>query len=191
VHQYRSLLQFTDGTNGTLVAKLPLEWAFHRDPKDLGVKEGWAGKKADLKFWREKGKAFTGETRKDFPTDQWETLRTDLYIQAQGVRHPDQQSYTGHGWYQTAIELKPDQVNGKVFVKFPGLFNDCWLYVNGVEVAQRKLASPLWWLTDYKFEWDADLTGKLKPGENLIALRFYNPHHFGGMFRRPFLYRAK
>jgi len=35
-----------------------------------------------------------------------------------------------------------------------------------------------------------DLTGKLKPGENLIALRIDNPHHFGGMFRRPFLYRA-
>jgi len=33
-----------------------------------------------------------------------------------------------------------------------------------------------------------DLAGKLKPGKNLITLRINNPHHFGGMFRRPFLY---
>ncbi len=49
----------------------------------------------------------------------------------------------------------------------------------------------MWWLTDYAFEWDIDLTGKLKAGENDITVRCYNPHHFGGLFRRPFLYRAK
>ncbi len=41
-----------------------------------------------------------------------------------------------------------------------------------------------------RFEWDVDLTGKLKPGQNTIALRCNCEHHFGGMFRRPFLYRA-
>jgi len=33
-----------------------------------------------------------------------------------------------------------------------------------------------------------DLAGKLKPGTNTLALRLHNPHHFGGIFRRPFLY---
>jgi len=33
------------------------------------------------------------------------------------------------------------------------------------------------------------LAGKLKAGENTLALRCNCEHHFGGMFRRPFLYR--
>ena len=47
-----------------------------------------------------------------------------------------------------------------------------------------------WWNSDYKFEWDVDISGKLKAGNNLITLRGWNPHHFGGIFRRPFLYRS-
>ena len=31
--------------------------------------------------------------------------------------------------------------------------------------------------------------GKLQPGSNSITLRLHNPHHFAGIFRRPFLYR--
>jgi len=190
VDQYRNLAQVAGGSNGTLVVKLPLEWAFRRDPQDVAVKEGWAGQPADLTHWKEKGQEYTLDTRKDYPPAEWEMVRTDLYLQAQGIRHPDRQSYTGHGMYQTAIKLTPAQVQGKVHLLFPGLFNECWLYVNGAAVGHRKLAGPLWWLNDYRFEWDVDLTGKLKPGENLIALRIDNPHHFGGMFRRPFLYRA-
>lgn len=35
------------------------------------------------------------------------------------------------------------------------------------------------------------LAGRLRPGANTLALRIHCPHHFGGMFRRPFLYTAK
>ncbi|MDA1014479.1 MAG: hypothetical protein O3A00_08520 [Planctomycetota bacterium] len=49
----------------------------------------------------------------------------------------------------------------------------------------------MWWLNDYRFERDVDLSGKLKPGKNTIILRGNCEHHFGGMFRRPFLYAAK
>jgi hypothetical protein len=115
-------------------------------------------------------------------------LRTDLYAQAQGVISPDYHSYTGHAWYRTEIELKPPDVAGKVHLRFPGLFNECWLYANGSLVAHREHKA-IWWYADYKFEWDVDLTGKLRPGTNTLAVRLYNPHHFGGLFRRPFLYR--
>ena len=63
------------------------------------------------------------------------------------------------------------------------------LYINGEEVAKREQGK-LWWKNDYRFEWDVDLTGKFKPGKNTIALRCHCEHHFGGMFRRPFLYQA-
>ena len=188
VAQMRDLLALTDGSRGTLVAKTPLEWAFRRDPRDTGLPRGWAYQEADLAFWKARGAGFIPESRKDYP-DEWEMLRTDLYIQGQGVRHPDRQSYTGHYWYQTSLDLKPEQTAGTVRLMFPGLFNECWLYVNGKLVAHRPYTEP-WWRNDYRFEWDVNLTGKLKAGRNSITLRGYNPHHFGGMFRRPFLYRA-
>ena len=168
VQQYRDLLALTDGSKGTLVAKTTLEWNFRADPHDTGLASGWAYKEP--------------------VKDAWQKLRTDLYLQAQGILHPDGQSYTGHYWYQTGIELKPEQTTGKVSLMFPGLFNECWLYVNGALVAHRAFKEP-WWLADYKFEWPVDLTGQLKPGRNTIVVRGSNPLHFGGMFRRPFLYR--
>jgi hypothetical protein len=86
------------------------------------------------------------------------------------------------------VELKQQETKGRTRLMFPGLFNECWLYVNGREAAHRENYAVLWWNNDYKFEWDVDLTGKLQPGKNLISLRICNPNHFGGMFRRPFLY---
>ena len=190
VAQYRGYRDLTDGTKGTMIAKTPLEWAFHRDPNDTGLARGWAYNPVDLTYWNANKAKLTLENRKDYPTTQWEMLRTDLYAQAQGVRHPDAQSYTGFGWYRTSLTLKPEQTKGKVRLMFPGLFNECWLYVNGALVAHRPFPE-MWWLSDYKFEWDVDVAGVLQPGENTVTLRFDNPHHFGGIFRRPFLYRAK
>ena len=86
--------------------------------------------------------------------------------------------------------LPAGEARGKGHLRFPGLFNECWLYVNGKEVGYRKQGK-LWWLNNYAFEWDVDLAGKLKAGKNTIALRANCEHHFGGMFRRPFLYQAK
>jgi uncharacterized protein DUF4838 len=169
VRQYWELLPFTNGEKGTLIAKLPLEWSFARDAEDEGLKVGW-----------HQGKG----------SPSWEKLRTDLYAQAQGVVTEDGQSFAGHLWYQTEINLTAQQIADNVHLQFPGIFNECWLYVNGVEVAHRPL-KVLWWRNDYRFEWDVDLSGKLQSGKNTITVRMNNPHHFGGMFRRPFLYAAK
>jgi hypothetical protein len=189
VAQMRELGALTKGVKGTLVARLPLEWAFRRDPHDTGLPRGWAYTPADLSTWNTIGRTLSPGARKDYP-DAWEMLRTDLYMQAQGIRHPDRQSFTGYYWYQTEVELTPKQVTGPLHLMFPGLFNECWLYVNGELIADR--AVPLaWWRNDYRFEWDVDVERKLKAGTNLISLRGRNPHHFGGIFRRPFGYRAK
>ena len=187
VQHYRDLLALTAGGKGTLLLKTPLEWAFHRDPRDTGLPRGWAVKPAALETWNATGKSLPIAQRKDYP-DAWESLRTDIYAQGQGVRHADEQSYTGHYWYQTAVDFPAAQSAAGVRLMFPGLFNECWLYLNGELIAHRDFPEP-WWRNDYKFEWDVNLAGKLKPGTNLIALRGFNPHHFGGMFRRPFLYR--
>lgn len=188
VRQYRELLQMVDGTKGRLIAKLPIEWAFHRDPDRKGLKRGYHDKPVDLAYFNAHRDDYDPDRRKDYTVDRWETLRTDLYAQAQGIRHPDRRSYTGHMWYRTDVELSAEQTRGAVHVRFPGLFNECRLYVNGREAARRKQAG-LYWLNDYRFEWDVDLTGKLKAGRNTLAVCCNCQHHFGGMFRRPFLYR--
>jgi hypothetical protein len=188
VKQYRDLLAFTDGTKGTLITQTPLQWAFHRDPNDTGVARAWANKPVDLTYWNANGKNINVQNRKNYPTTGWEMLRTDLYMQGQGVLHPDGQSYTGHAWYRTEVALKPEQAKDKVHLRFPGVFNECWLYVNGALVAHREQKA-MWWINDYAFEWDVDLSGQVKAGTNTITLRLHNPHHFGGIFRRPFLYK--
>ena len=186
VKPYRDLAAVTDGTLGTLITKLPLEWAFHRDDDDTGLERGFAADPIDLSYWHANKAKLTLDNRKDYP-DEWEMLLTDLYAQAQGIRHPDRQSYTGHLWYRTTVDLTAEQAAGNPNVRFPGLFNESWIYVNGQEVAHRE-QNVVWWYNDYAFDWDVDLTGKLKAGENTIVVRCHNPHHFGGMFRRPFLY---
>ena len=186
VEQYRKLQQYVDGTNGTRIQKLPLEWAFRRDKARQGVAKNYAAQEVDLTYWNANKDKLTPRSRKDYP-DEWEMLRADLYAQAQGIRDPDRQSFTGDLWYRADVELTADQVRGKVHLLFPGLFNECRLYVNGTEVAFRPQGN-IWWLNDYAFEWDVDLSGKLQAGKNTLALRANCEHHFGGMFRRPFLY---
>ena len=190
VNQYKELLSFTDGENGTLVTKLPISWAFKRDLKNSGLKENYASAPVDLTFWNTNQENFNLNSLKDYPTDQWEMISTTLYMQALGVRHPDYQSYTGHAWYRTDTDIPSKDASKKLHIRFPGLFSECWLYVNGEEVAHREQGK-IWWLNNYRFEWDVDLTGKLKPGKNIIALRVNCEHHFGGIFRRPFIYAAK
>jgi hypothetical protein len=187
VQQYADLLAFTDGTKGKLLAKLPVEWSFHRDPKRLGDKEGYATRPVDLTFWKQNGTKYTLDTLRDYPVDQWEVLRSDLYAQAQGVRSPDRQSYLGWMWYRADITVPPDQAAKPIRIRFPGLLCESWLIVNGKEIAHRPQGK-LWWLNDYKFEWDVDLTGKLQPGINTIVVKLDDLHHWGGLFRRPFLY---
>lgn len=188
VKLYADLAQLVDGTEGRLVAKLPLEWAFRRDPNDTGLPSGWAYKPVDLTYWNENKGRYTIETREDYPTTEWEMVSTDLYVQAQGVLHPDWQSFTGFAWYHTPVRLTAAQARQKVHVRFPGLFGEeAWLYVNGRLVAYRK-QSPMWWHTDYAFNWDVDLSEHLQAGENTLVVRIHNRHHMCGMFRRPFLY---
>jgi len=184
---FEELAALTDGTQGTLVQALPLEWSFRRDPNDTGMASGWAYKPVDLAFWNANEGRFSEFERKDYPVTQWEVVRADLYPQAQGILHPDGQSFVGYSWYRTGFKLNKADAAKAIHVRFPGLFAEAWLYVNGQLVSHRE-QGPLWWMNDYSFGWDVDLTGALQSGENTITIRNRNVHHVSGMFRRPFLY---
>jgi hypothetical protein len=188
VEMYEKLTALTDGTKGRLIAKLPREMAFMRDPNDSGLPRGVAYKEADLSYWREHGKEFVGFGRKDYLIMTWEMVRTDLYPQAQGVLHADGQSYTGYSWYKAKVDLAKKDLRGEVHVRFPGIFAKAWLYINGRLVEYRD-QKDMWWTNDYSFAWDVDVSEYLRPGENDITVRNWNVHHVSGIFRRPFLYR--
>lgn len=186
VEQYRKLAKLTTGETGTLVQALPLEWLFRTDPQNVGVEQKWAT--AALEAPAAKAARWQDVQSQ---AGKWQSLRTDLYAQAQGIVTADHQSYTGHAWYRTEVDIPADKAGVPLQLMFPGVFNEGWLYINGEQVAHRENYNPVWWYNAYEFEWDVPVAGKFKPGKNSIALRLHNPHHMGGMFRRPFLYSKK
>jgi hypothetical protein len=184
VQHYRELAELTAGKKGALLKTLPLTWRF------LPV----GGIPAD---WTYQGPVGADPAAAPLAARQppgtaapWRDARADLYLQAQGIAGEGPVSALGYYWYRTRVDLSSREASGPVRLMFPGLFNEAWLFVNGRFVAHRPVAEP-WWLTDYRFEWDVDVTGFLSKGSNVIALRGFNPHHFAGMFRRPFFYRPR
>jgi hypothetical protein len=183
VKQYEALKSLTDGSKGVLVYRLPLTWAFKTEhPLPAGPRyngpEG-ATPFGDDHLARENPNSANG----------WHSIRTDTYLQAQDGMGPGREDGLGHYWYRSSFNVSETALKGKLHLIFPGLFNEAWLYLNGKLVGYRPYTEP-WWQTDYVLMWDVDLTGRLRPGMNEIAFRGYNPHHFGGMFRRPFLYQS-
>jgi hypothetical protein len=188
VEQYRELAKLTTGEKGTIIPSLGHEWLFRTDPKNIGLKEGWAS--AAIEAPRFSGDRLEWQDIQKHQND-WQWVYSSMYLQSQGFVSDDHQPWTGIGWYRNEVLVKEQDLRGKLHLMFPGLFNQCTLFINGEEVAQRKNYNPVWWYNDYKFEWDIDVSGKLKAGQNTIALRIDNPHHMGGMFRKPFLWREK
>ena len=184
VQQYAEFKALTDGTKGRLVARLPLNWLFKVE-KPLP---------ADWRYEGPEGPTPRGDDslarKQPSATDGWRTVRSDLYLQGQGVIAADGQSHLGHYWYRSQLKLTASDVSRKLRLMFPGLLNEAWLYVNGNLVSHRNYKEP-WWRTDYRFEWDVDISNYVHSGINEIALRGFNPHHKGGIFRRPFLYQPR
>jgi hypothetical protein len=180
VEQYRKLGALVGGPKGDLVARLPLTWSF-RAAEPLSYDWTYAGPAGPTDSWD------LGPALEQTTDPAWQRVRTDLYLQAQGVRSAGGDIELGHYWYRADVNLPA--LRGSIHLMFPGLFNECWLYMNGRFAAHRPYEEP-WWKTDYRFEWDVDVSQSVRPGRNVIALRGFNPHHFAGMFRRPFMYRA-
>jgi hypothetical protein len=136
-----------------LLQKTPLQWNFRADPEDRGIWQNWS----------ESGSGAG-----------WSSLRTDMYLQAQLP-----QTRPGYAWYACRLTVPP----GKVRLMLPGLFNDSWLYVDGVLHAHRE-QHELWWRNPYDFSWDVEVPS----GPHLFVLRTRVAEHLSGLFRRPFLY---
>ena len=94
VEQMRELASLTDGKKGTLVAQTPLLWDFRRGAP---LPPSWTYKGPERGF---------PELPIESPAGRvavWSQVRTDLYLQAQGVLAPDGQSALGEYWYRTSL----------------------------------------------------------------------------------------
>ena len=134
--QYRELAPYVDGTKGKLIARLPIEWALRRDVDDSGVAKGFSGTAdIDLTYWNKHKDSQTPDNRRLYPAE-WEMIRPNLYAQAQGIRAPDRQSYTGTLWYRTEVELTAEEAAG-AHIRFPGIFNESYAYINGEQILDQ------------------------------------------------------
>jgi len=85
---------------------------------------------------------------KDYPGDQWETIRTDLYFRRKAcVFQTSKVSSAICGIARMCNFQRRRRARHRTSVF--RLFNNCELYVDGVEVAKREIKD-LWWLNDYR-----------------------------------------
>lgn len=146
------------------IAITPRQWTFRADPFDEGVWRGWGF--VD-KF---------GDGR---------AIAVDRLVSGQDFHDVNFHNPGGYGWYTCQISLD-SEVAEDCQVIFPGVFNSCWLYINGQLVDWRTERAP-WWLTDYSFTWKAKSSGALHKGLNTLTIRLEMNQHPSGLFRRPFL----
>ncbi|MEP7005063.1 MAG: glycoside hydrolase family 2 TIM barrel-domain containing protein [Sphingomonas bacterium] len=73
--------------------------------------------------------------------------------------------YTGDGWYRKSFTVPALARNRRLSLEFEGAFQDARIYVNGVEVGRHSGG-----YTGFP----VDISGAVRPGQNLIAVRVNN-----------------
>jgi len=142
-----------DYTIYRLVQPMPLWWRFKTDEADAGQKRGWHAA--------------------GFDDSDWGYLKVGTFWDRQGV------SLKGVGWYR--CRFTPDE---RTLVAKPAkLFFQCvdesaWVYLNGELIFAHYPDSIDGWNKSFAI----DVSGRLKHGENVLAVRVLNRAAAGGIF---------
>ncbi|MEO6214879.1 MAG: glycoside hydrolase family 2 TIM barrel-domain containing protein [Sphingomonas sp.] len=113
--------------------------------------------------WRFKlGKADAAEASA-FDDTSWEHVGLPHSFSMPYFRAPA--FYTGDGWYRKSFILPALARNRRLSLEFEGAFQDARVYVNGVEVGHHSGG-----YTGFP----VDITGAIRPGRNLVAVRVNN-----------------
>jgi hypothetical protein len=169
--RFKMFEQWTNGEKGTLVAQVPLEAKFTRDPYNEGVLAQWYLPAFDDGKWGTENTFITWD-QQDKPED------------AKG------HTYNGYGWYRFTLNVPAGMVNKPLSLHLGGIINEGWVWVNGHYAGHRPWK--LWWEGRSGLEMDVDATGMVKAGDNVIAVRAWrNADVGGGMLRRGFLWSPK
>lgn len=156
----------TNGGTGEMVAPMPLDMAFSRDPFNEGVVAEWY--------------------RRDFDDSKWGKKNTHLVWEAQDAPLDDKgHHYDGFGWYRGEIEVPKEFKGKKMSFHLGGAMNEAWVWVNGKYVGHQP--HKVWWWHPHSF--DMDISDMVEPGKtNTIAIRIWNKAELGGIFRRGFFW---
>lgn len=169
---FRRLTAKTDGSEGEMVAGLPMEMKFTRDPFNEGVINRWYLPGHDDREW---------ETR-------------NIYYLLEQQEEPLNERgfhYDGYVWYRTDIEV-PETFDGReIHLYLGGILNEGWVWVNGEFAGHRE--EMVWWTRASTEGISLPVADFLRPGErNTIAVRIMNhPDEVGGLFRRGFMYATE
>lgn len=165
--RYEEFIKMTNGEKGTLIANIPLETRFTRDPHNEGLVAEWY--------------------RPEFNDQQWGLKNTHITWDAQDEPETEKgHDYDGYGWYRIEIDVPAAAAKKPARLQLGGVINEGWVWANGEYAGHRHRL--LWWAGRKPLEMDVDLTGKLKPGKNLITVRVRNEAEIGGLLRRGFLW---
>lgn len=168
--RFGELQQMVKGTEGDLVASLPLNAKFMRDPYNEGVLAQWYLPEYGAGAWGSKNTFYTWDAQ-DKPED------------SKG------HDYDGYGWYRMVVDIPAAAVNKPLKLHLGGVINEGWVWINGQYAGHRDWK--LWWQGRKGLEMDVDASGKVKVGPNVIAIRIWNNAEIGGLFRRGFLWTPK
>ena len=165
--RFAKLAQMCNGQQGTLVAPLPLEAKFSRDPFNEGVVGQWY--------------------LPDFDDQNWGTKNTFQTWDAQDNPEDSRgHDFDGYGWYRAVVDVPADAVNKPLKLHLGGVLNEGWVWINGQYAGHRPWT--LYWSGREALEMDVVATGKLQAGRNLIAIRVWNSSEHGGLIRRGFIW---
>lgn len=138
--------------------RLPRDgWRFHLDPKRDGHEKRWY--------------------EPDFDDSTWKTIAIEQAWQKAGVK------YIGVAWYRRWIDLPPRPKHVAVELRFDGVDECAWVWLNGRYVGQHDIG-PSGWNQAFAL----DVTQELKWGErNHITVRAMNTAHAGGIWKPVFI----
>lgn len=170
VKKYAELANMVKGETGTMVAPIPMEAKFTRDRFNEGVIGQWY--------------------LPSFDHASWETKDTSITWDAQDKPEDDKgHDYDGYGWYRVKVDVPASAVNKPLKLHLGGVINEGWVWINGNYAGHRSWN--LWWAGTTPLEMNVDVTGKVKEGTNIIAIRVWNNAEIGGLYRRGFLWAPK
>jgi len=168
INYYNRLVGMTGGKDGKLVASLPLEPKFSRDPFNEGVIGEWYAPSFDDAKWSTRNTFYLWEVQ-DPPADE------------------KGHDWDGYGWYRATVEVPKEFAGKPMHLFLGGVINEGWVWVNGGYAGHR--GHKLWWARNLDF--DLDITPLAKPGKNVVTIRIHNNTDLGGLYRRGFLWSPK
>ncbi len=134
---------------------LPAEdWKFRRDPESFGHDRRWFAE--------------------DYDDSEWDTIGIEKAWQQFGYE------YIGVAWYRTEFEL-PEQVDcDGAEIRFEGVDESAWVWINGEYVGSHDIG-PSGWNLPFDLDIPHDLINW--GAKNRIAVRVMNTAHAGGIWR--------